>query len=130
MPAWRRVLVYAVLAFIAYAPIAKAVCDFERFTPFAHGQEHAQFSAHEPAPAADDCSDWQDNCCGSASIAVMSEARTASFDSPAAQAMLFLSLVPAASLSVPRRAYEKVALDFHHSPPPEPVLRRLPKLLI
>jgi hypothetical protein len=130
MAAWRRVLVYAVLAFIAYTPVAKAVCELERLTPFVHVQEHAQCSAHEPAAAADDCVVGQDSCCGSGSIAVKSETRTASFEGLAAQAALWLPLVPAASLPVPGRAHEKVGLDLHRNPPPEPVFRRLPKLLI
>ena len=136
--AWRRLLVYAVLAFVAFAPIAKAACDFERLVPHGHfpgdahasalAKVHVHASAHgEAHPHASAGADGMDNRCDRMSTAaVVAEARAVHIDSLTSPTIGFVVRVfRAPPLRVPN-----VLRGLHRTPPPEPVFRRLPKLLI
>jgi hypothetical protein len=120
---WRSVTACLLAALVAFAPVARAVCDLQHVATVGTGMSgcHTDGAAdtHRDAPA---------TCCDDGSPAMTPEARVAgdaSAAASAAQPPAFLShaFTPASAHATPIRG--------QHAPPPsEPAFRRVPKLLI
>lgn len=124
-----RLLVYALIAFIAYAPLAKAACEIEHLALLAQANAQVQAQMPDETRAADQSPvDDQDPCCADDSASAMTQTRAAPVDGAL---LLAAEFHPTASVIVsvpPSVRPANPAYLQHRSPPPEPVFRRVPKL--
>lgn len=126
---WRRLVVYALIAFVAYAPLAKAACEIEHLALSAIAAAPAQTGAVPDTPASEPSSDEQDQCCADEAAAVMTQTRAASVDGALLLTADFHLPTGVVVVVIPQHAPARLAFVNHRPPPPEPVFRRVPKLL-
>lgn len=123
---WRRALLVALMLAIGFAPVAKAACDVEVLAAQIGGAATAlESGADAPLPHDDG-----GTCCDHAPQAIVVPAKL-----PVADATLVLSLVgpyvtPAEIGFTTRTAVLGPVGRRDAAAPPEPVFRRVPRLLI
>ena len=120
---------YGLIAFIVYSPMVTAACEIEHFASLARSADQIEITAPAATPATDPTTDEHDPCCADDAPVLMSQSRVASMDG--ASLASFGIQIPAQvalHVVVPSRPVSRSFTGFR-PPPPEPVFRRVPKLL-
>jgi hypothetical protein len=126
---WRNVLSVLLLALVAFAPIAKAVCDLQHIATVSAGVLDGAATGGLSNPDTDDHD--SDSCCYDDSVLLTPDARTGPADAKVAVAWPALHLAPFASPYLALRSARFESGGERPPPPPyEPTFRRVPKLLI
>lgn len=123
--AWRLLLACMLVASVALAPVAQAVCAIEHLASVITDDNGTTRDNGDSGTPTDD----RDACCDEGATALTADTdRTA--DMLAAHAAAFVAVMPAPHSLVLPNAWARRHAAQCASPPPEPVLLRLPKLLI
>ena len=123
---WRRALVAALMLVVGFAPAAKAVCDLEAVATQLSGAG----AALEPAPSAPSPHDDDGTCCEHEPGAFIVPAKLPVADATLALALAGVHVAPPEIGFVTRTAVLGPTGRRCPPAPPEPVFRRVPRLLI
>jgi hypothetical protein len=119
---WRRALAVVLMLLIGFAPVAKAACDLEALA--AHlGDAAARLAA--PLPPDDDGA-----CCDHEPGAFVLQAKTPLADATLVPSVADVPLGAASHALAARPARPGSIRRAYSHAPPEPVFRRVPRLLI
>lgn len=123
---WRRALLVALMLAIGFAPVAKAACDFEALAAQLGGTATALESGfNAPLPHDDD-----GTCCDHEPRAVVVPAKLPIADATLVLSLAGASVAPAAIGFTTGTAVLGPVRLRATAAPPEPVFRRVPRLLI
>jgi hypothetical protein len=123
---WRNVLSVLLVALVAFAPIARAVCDLQHIATVTAGVHDGIATDGPSSPDSDN----HDSCCDDGSVSMTTEARTGAADAKAAISLPALHLASAASSYLALTAARFESSGRQPLPPYESTFRRVPKLLI
>jgi hypothetical protein len=126
---WRHALVSVLIALTAFAPIARAACDYEHVAGIVHSSGTDTHAARDEAGNPD--SSYLESCSGDNCHAISEDVRPATADANVGPGTPTLHALSAAVASL---SQHRVRLDpirrQHPLPPSEPAFKRVPKLLI
>lgn len=126
---WRSVVSVLLVALVAFAPIARAVCDLQHIATATAGLHDDVATVGDSNPDShDQDSGW---CCDEGSDLMAPDFRTSAVDADAALSLPTLHLAPVASFYL---ALTSARFEFSGGRPPpppyEPTFRRVRRLLI
>lgn len=123
---WRQALVSLLIALTAFAPIARAACDYEHVANAIDG-----IGTHTHGVSDDPDSSPLESCCSERVDAISEHVRTAAVDASVGPTTPTLHTPFAGFSSSSRHGVRSDLVRARHpSPPPESAFRRVPKLLI
>ena len=123
--AWRVVVIALLLGLLAFAPVARAVCDLQHVLQLAGGVSHDAEDGADPSSLPAE----HDGCCDDGLASITSDVRLPSDVAVVALpvAHVGFNVVHGLDISREHREFARGRLAL---PPPEPVFKRVRKLLI
>jgi hypothetical protein len=122
---WRRALVAALMLLVGFAPVAKAACDVEALAAHLGGAGTiSATSPHAPHPHDD-----EGTCCDHEPAAFVAQAKPPAADGASVLTPAGAHAALADGGRMARTAYRAPTSRRYPAAPPEPVFRRVPRLL-